>query len=251
MRILMPLPHRDFDPSETSIPWRSLTAAGIEVVFATPDGEPGEADPRMLDGVGLGLWKPLLRAGPRARRAYAEMVASERFQSPLSWDELSADDFHGLLLPGGHAKGMRPYLESKDLQSVVAEFMRRRSPVGAICHGVVLLARSRVDGRSAIDGRRVTALLKSQELSAYGMTALWLGDYYRTYPTTVEDEVREALGDHGHFEPGPFPLLRDDPEHLSRGFTVHDDHLVTARWPGDAHRFAREFGDVLTTSHEG
>ncbi len=35
-KILMPLPARDFDPTETGVPWRVLTERGHDVVFATP-----------------------------------------------------------------------------------------------------------------------------------------------------------------------------------------------------------------------
>jgi protease I len=37
-RVLMPLPARDFDPTEAAVPWAMLTAAGHNVIFATPDG---------------------------------------------------------------------------------------------------------------------------------------------------------------------------------------------------------------------
>ena len=52
-------------------------------------------------------------------------------------------DLAGLVLPGGHrARGMCPYLENPDLQGAVAAFFDAGKPVGAICHGVVLAARS-------------------------------------------------------------------------------------------------------------
>ena len=34
-RVLVPLPDRDFDLTETAVPWRMLTRAGHDVVFAT------------------------------------------------------------------------------------------------------------------------------------------------------------------------------------------------------------------------
>ena len=47
-----------------------------------------------------------------------------------------------LLLPGGHAKGMRQYLESKIVQNTALEFMKQNKLIGAICHGVLVLART-------------------------------------------------------------------------------------------------------------
>ncbi len=76
-----------------------------------------------------------------------------------------------------------------------------------------------------------------KELLAWSLTRAWLGDYYRTYPTTVEDEVKAALASPADFDPGPLAVLRDDPAHPERGFVVEDGSYVSARWPGDAHRF--------------
>jgi protease I len=244
--VLIPVPTEDFDPTEAAVPWQTLRALGISVVFATPDGKPGTADPRILTGQGLGVLARMLMADANGRQAYAEMAASPEFRSPIRWAEARSADFQGLLLPGGHAPGMRPYLESSDLQSLVAAAFAARLPVGAICHGVVLAARSRAaDGRSVLQGKKTTALTKPMELSAWSLTCAWLGSYYRTYPTTVEDEVTAALSASGEFIRGPMSTKRDSPEHLERGFTVRDGQYLSARWPGDAHRFAAEFAAMV------
>jgi hypothetical protein len=54
--VLIPLPRRDFDPSEVAISWSVLTRLGHGVSFATPDGQPGHADDLMLTGEGLDVW---------------------------------------------------------------------------------------------------------------------------------------------------------------------------------------------------
>lgn len=243
--ILMPLPSRDFDPSETGVPWSVLRGLGHRVLFATPDGEPGVADGRMVTGEGLGLLAPVLKADRNGRSTYGAMIASPAFRQPLRYEAITDQAFDALLLPGGHAKGMRPYLESTLLQGVVATFFAAGKPVGAICHGVVLAARSMAgNGRSVLHGRKTTALLRSQELLAWNLTRLYLGDYYRTYPVTVEDEITAALARPEDFEHGPMPLRRDTPERPD-GFAVADGRYVSARWPGDAHRFARAVADLL------
>ena len=245
-KILMPLPARDFDPTETGVPWRILTERGHELVFATPTGEPGEADPLMVTGKGLGPLAPFLRANADGRAAHAAMAASAAFRTPLPYAAIRAEDFDAILLPGGHAKGMRPYLESQVLQGHVAAFFASAKPVGAICHGVLLAARSKTPaGKSVLHSRKTTALTRQMEMTAWRLTALHLGDYYRTYPVTVEDEVRAALKQPGDFAVGPPPLLRDSLAHPERGFTVRDQNYLSARWPGDAHRFAMEFDDLL------
>jgi protease I len=151
-----------------------------------------------------------------------------------------------MILPGGHAIGMRPYLESPRLQAAVADLFALDRPVGAICHGVLIVARARrADGKSILHGRKTTALPRFMELSGWLLTCLYLGNYFRTYPTPVEDEVRASLASGEDFVRGPFSVRRDAPHHLDRGFTVRDGNYLSARWPGDAHRFASDFASVL------
>jgi putative intracellular protease/amidase len=247
--VLIPIPREDFDPTEAAVPWKTLRASGHTVIFATPDGRPGAADLRILTGRGFGPLARVLMADENGRQAYAEMAASPEFERPIAWTEAHAAEFQGLLLPGGHAKGMRPYLESSVLQTLVAVAFAAQLPVGAICHGVVLAARSRgADGRSVLCGRKTTALTKPMELTAWSLTCAWLGTYYRTYPTTVEDEVTAALAASGEFIRGPMGSKRDAPGRLESGFTVRDGRYLSARWPGDAHRFAAEFAGMLASS---
>ena len=121
-------------------------------------------------------------------------------------------------------------------------------PVGAICHGLVLAARS-IDpktNKSVIYDYRVTSLLKSQEMSAFNLTRFWLKDYYLTYPgLTVEDEVKSVLSDASNFNTGKLPLGRDSLKNLNRGFSVIDRNFVSVRWPGDAYNFTIAFLEVL------
>lgn len=244
--VLIPLPRRDFDPTEAGVPWRELSARGHEVRFATPDGSRAQADPRMVHGTGLGLLRGLLRADDNGRSAYHEMLADPSFNAPLSYQQAAAQPFDALLLPGGHAPGMREYLESSTLQSLVALAFEQNLPVAAICHGVVLAARSqRPSGASVLHKRKTTALTRNLELTAWALTVAWLGSYYRTYPETVQSEVTRALASAVDFHAGPLALRRDSPEHPDYGFTVRDGNYLSARWPGDAHRFALEFARML------
>lgn len=246
-KILIPLPSHDFDPTETAVPWKILSSAGVEVIFATPDGQPGHCDDRMLNGTGLGPLTPVLAADKNGRTAYLEMAQSPEFNQPLHWNQIEVEKFDGIILPGGHAQGMREYLESKILQDAVVKFFESKKPVGAICHGVVLAARSKTaEGKSVLHGRKTTALLATQEYLAWSLTFAWLGRYYRTYQQTVESEVTAALASPRDFLKGPPPLFRDNIENLNRGFVVKDRTYVSARWPGDTHLFATAFLKALS-----
>lgn len=243
-RVLVPLPDRDFDVTEVAVPWRLLTRAGHEVVFATERGDVRpEADPRLLTGVLFGR----LGAEDEPKRFYAEMVARPEWDRPVPWGDLDPASYDGLVLPGGHAPGMRQYLGSTALQEQVGRFWALGRPVGAICHGVLVLARTRgADGRSVLHGQRTTCLPGYMERSAYYLTGWRLGRYYRTYPAYVEAEVRGALASPDDFVRGPMELTRRGTDTDDRhAFVVEDGRYLSARWPGDAYLFAKRFAALL------
>jgi putative intracellular protease/amidase len=233
-RVLIPLPDKDFDVTEVAVPWRQLVDAGHEVVFATEAAATPAADPRLLDGVLFGK----LGAEPEPVAFYRALEQDDAFRHPVVWGDLDPPSYDALLLPGGHAPGMRQYLGSPVLQGKIADFWELERPVAAICHGVLPLARAGVLG-----GVRTTCLPKYMERSAYLATVWRLGRYYRTYPAYVEDEVR---GSGALVERGPRVLSKrgtatDD----GPAFVVRDGRYLSARWPGDAYLFGRRFVELL------
>jgi putative intracellular protease/amidase len=238
-RIVVPLPDRDFDLTEVSVPWKLFTEAGHEVVFATERGATPATDPLLISGVVFGM----LGADPEPKRFYRELQEDRSFARPIAWRDIDVSASGAMLLPGGHAQGMRQYLEGEDLFAKAAAFARTGKPLGAICHGVLVLARAKdpATGKSPIAARRTTCLPKYMERSAWLATAWRRGRYYRTYGAYVEDEVRAALDDAGkQFERGPRVLFRrgtrDDD---AAAFVVEDGSFVSARWPGDAYLLAK------------
>jgi putative intracellular protease/amidase len=281
-RVLFLLPARDFDPSEAAVSWRMLANAGHTVSFATPDGRPAVADDMMLTGKGLDLWGAipllrnlplvglLMRANRDARKAFAEMIVDPNYVAPQRWDAIDASAFDALLLPGGHrARGMREYLESEILQRHVADFFDEEKPVAAICHGVLLAARSisKRTGRSVLWGYQTTALTWAFENSAWSVariTRFWDPNYYRTYVEqngqpkgfmSVQQEVTRSLARAEDFRDVPKSdpnyrrktsgLERDSMDNETPAFVVRDRNYVSARWPGDAHTFAKTFAGML------
>ena len=250
MRVLMPLPDRDFDVTEVAVPWHMLTAAGHDVVFAAERaGARLTADPRLLDGVLFGR----LGAYPEPIAYYREMTGTEAFRTPIAWADVEPDGYDGLILAGGHAPGMRQYLGSAELRLKVAGYWTTGRPVGAICHGVLVAARTQdpATGRSVLAGRRTTCLPGYLERGAYYLTAWRLGRYYRTYPAYVEDEVRAALGDPALFERGPLAVARGTMTDDRAAFVVEDGNYLSARWPGDAYLFAKRFLALLDRCRPG
>lgn len=282
MKVLIPLPRCDYDPTEVAVSWQILSQAGHAITFATPDGNIAQADPVMVDGIGLDFWSRIpglkhlklvgltLRADSRGRTAHSALVDDAAFRAPLRFAQIRSDDFDALLLPGGHAQGMREYLESATLQRVVAEFFDAEKPVAAVCHGVVLAARSISPHtrKSVLHGRKTTALTWKLERSAWLLTRYggrwWDRDYYRTYREqagepagyrSVQAEVTRALARREDFldiaanAPQYWRkatgLFRDSPDDPRAAFVVRDGNYVSARWPGDVHTFARTFAQLL------
>ena len=292
INILIPLASFDFDPSEVAIPWQILRDAGYTVTFATVDGKRGYADPIMLHGKGLDPWGWVpflnnirliglfLRADGHARSAYQTMENDVRFLNPIRFDQLQVNDFDGMVLPGGHAKKMTQYLEDKQLQEFVAEFFETMSeeglhkPVAAVCHGVVLAARSisKKSNRSILYGKKTTALTWQLEKKAWDLTKylarFWDPDYYRTYLETkaepagymsVEQEVKRALASPDdfldvqkgieHYALKTSGMVRDSLANDKPAWVVRDGNYLSARWPGDVHTLARHFVDLLKSAH--
>jgi len=240
VKVLIPLPDNDFDTTEVAVPWRLLTEAGHQVIFATErGGQAPHCDPKLLTGVIFGQ----LGAAAEAIQFSRELEAEPAFQAPIAWSAVHPGEYDGLILPGGHAKGMRQYLGSTELRAKVATFWATGRPVGAICHGVLVLART-IDpatGHSVLYERRTTCLTKFMERSAYLATAWRLGRYYRTYPDYVQDEVIAALRDKSQCDVGPGGTKRGTREDDAPAFVVEDGNYVSARWPGDAYLFAKQF----------
>jgi putative intracellular protease/amidase len=288
LKIIMPIPKHDFDPTEVAVTWKIMHDAGHEIDFATPDGTRGYADPMMMSGEGLDPWGwipvlnkirvlgLLLRADRFGRRAYRALERDAHFQNPQSYAALAVDQYDGMVLAGGHAQRMKPYLESKVLQDFVAAFFDtrdaqgRHKPVAAVCHGVVLAARSisRATGKSVLFGRKTTALTWKQENMAWRLSKFlarfWDPDYYRTYMESseepvgyrsVEMEIKRALAKESDFldvSRGAADyfaktngVARDRLDDPRPAWVVQDGNYLSARWPGDVHTLAKQFVSLL------
>jgi putative intracellular protease/amidase len=228
--VLIPLPDSDFDPTESATPWRVCTERGWKATFATENGNVATADPRLL----LGFIRGPLGAGPMGLRDYKKMIEAPEYHKPIKYADIQVDDFDALLLTGGHAPGMKQFLESEVLQEKVVQFFKKDKQIGAICHGLLVLARA-IDpdtGKSIIYEYKLTSLTKLLEMIGYASTFWLLGRRFRTYDTYVEDAVRAELKHERQYSTGliPFPHV------------VVDRNLVTSRyWLFDAKRYSLKF----------
>jgi len=204
-------------------------------------------------------------------------LKDENFKNPRRYSTLKVADYDGLMLPGGHAKGIKPYLEDKILQRFVTNFFenknvknthpqRQHKTIAAICHGVLIAARaiSTNTNKSVLYGKKTTALTWALESSAWQLTKyfarFWDKNYYRTYlenskePTgfwSVEQEVKRALQCPEDFLDVPknttnyllktSGIFRDSLKNNKSAWVVQDGNYLSARWPGDVHTLTQKF----------
>lgn len=232
--VLIPLPDCDFDPTESATPWRVCVDRGWKATFATENGKVAEADPRLL----MGFFRGPLGAGPMGLRDYKGMTQAPEYQMPIPYADINVDDYDAILLTGGHAPGMKQFLESKVLQEKAVQFFKQGKGVGAICHGLLVLARAMdpETGRSVLYEYRTTSLTKLLEVIGYVSTFWLLGRRFRTYKTYVADEVKSVLKKKSQYSSGliPFPHV------------VVDRNLVTSRyWLFDALPYSLKFAEMV------
>jgi putative intracellular protease/amidase len=180
----------------------------------------------------------LLSASQKARAAYREMIEDPAYQQPIPYERIDASRYQGLLLPGGDALGVRQYLDSSLLRSKVLQFWQQSKHIGAICHGVLILARTIDDqtGRSVLYGQKVTAPPKSLDRFGCLVDRWFLKHGYIMYSQCAAEEVRGCLQHPQDLLPGPSTF---------KPYVVRDGMLITSRWYLDAELFAQRFVEAL------
>ena len=119
----------DFEDSELTKPLHRLREAGIQVEIAAPHG------------------------GTIRGKHGAEV------ETTLTLDEVDANRYDGLLLPGGRAPAR--LRELSPLLALVRKFVASGKPVAAICHGPqILLSAGVLSGRSATGYRAIAGELR-------------------------------------------------------------------------------------------
>ena len=197
--VLIPIPDRDFDPTEVAVSWQVLRANGHRVVFATESGTPGVADDIMVTGRGLDFWSvlPLLNTITVVGRCCAPTKTPAALTGTCWPRRNTSTRLVGRKPPSTASTGCccRAAIAPAECaltstatcciaSSLTPSLVGRSS--GAICHGVLLAARS-VDpatGHSVLYGHRTTAQTWTLERTAWRLsriTRFWDPDYYRTY----------------------------------------------------------------------
>jgi len=121
---------------EAMVPYQALLAVGYRVDTVCPGKKPGETVATAIHDF-------------EAEQTYSEK-RGHNFQITAAFDEVSADAYDGLVIPGGRAP---EYLRLNDqVLTLIRAFATQGKLIAAICHGAQLLAAADV-----IQGRRVSA----------------------------------------------------------------------------------------------
>ncbi|KAI0400751.1 DJ-1/PfpI family protein [Xylaria palmicola] len=179
---------------ELSHPYDVLTAAGVEIVTASPKGGLAPLDPASVE---------LFKDDAGAQAFYREKKAVWEQTAPLSTFRGRAGEFAALFYPGGHGP-MFDLVSDADSIAVIEEFAAAGKVVSAVCHGpVVLVNAKRADGTPLLAGRDVTGFSNAEEDAM---------DMSKFMPFLLEDKIREVGGHYKKAEQpwGELVLVQDD-----------------------------------------
>lgn len=154
-----------FWAEEAVVPLETFTAAGFEVVVATPGGVVPPVDPASLSA-----------GDPAASAHLREVVANApQFAHPIAVDEVDLADFVAVFVPGGHGP-MEDLAVDAASGQLLTDALHAGLLLGVVCHGpAALLAATLADGTNAFAGYRVTAFTDAEErLGGMADAAPWL-----------------------------------------------------------------------------
>lgn len=197
---------------ELVVAHRTLREAGHSVQLASPGGVKPTIDAASLDPE---------QAGGQAKadefRSYLEDIDNE-LSSPLILAHVTASDFDGVVMPGGHGP-MADLAANKDLGRILVETNNAGKVIAPFCHGPAgLLSAVNDDGSFAFAGRRMTVFTNEEELT---------GGTGENTPWLVEDVLREK----GALVEGADAWT---------SFVVRDGNLITGQNPMSSDDVAKE-----------
>jgi protease I len=125
---------------------------GKRIAFLATDGVEQVELTEPLDAVkGAGAEVELVSLEEGAFQAFNHLDKAETFEADKAVAKASADDYDGLVVPGGVANG--DFLRAdEDAVRFVRDFFAQAKPVGVICHGPWMLVEADV-----VKGRTVTS----------------------------------------------------------------------------------------------
>ncbi len=200
---------------EFAVPFNALTAAGVEIVVASPRGGSVPLDPKTNPSDNQKIeWGDALRA----------LTKTEKLS------DVHPDHFDGIFIPGGHGP-MVDLVRDPDLIDLIETFDHRRKLIAAVCHGpVALLNAESQSGENLVRGRKLTAFSNMEERFVM---------LHEVVPFLLEDALKKngAL-----FEASLVPMM---------SHVVHDGNLLTGQNPASSKKIAEMMVEILRNNDRG
>jgi putative intracellular protease/amidase len=147
---------------EIAAPYYIFKEAGAGIKLASPNGGRVPLDPKS---------QSIIVATNSSKRFLKDAEAMDFLSHSVRLEEVSADEFDLVFLPGGHGP-MWDIADNKIVKQLLEAFNNDNKPIGAVCHGVVgLLSLQNTKGGFLIKGKQVTGFSNSEEESA-GLTGV-------------------------------------------------------------------------------
>jgi putative intracellular protease/amidase len=143
-----------FWAEELVAPYREFTAAGYDVVVATPGGVTPVVDRASL--------APDVNGG-KAGSIEAELASIEQLKAPLRLADVDVADYDAVFYPGGHGP-MEDLAVDPTSGALLNAVLRSGKPLGVVCHApAALLATEKAGEASPFAGYSVTGFSNAEE----------------------------------------------------------------------------------------
>ncbi|MGZ4447127.1 MAG: type 1 glutamine amidotransferase domain-containing protein [Nocardioides sp.] len=146
-----------FWAEELVAPYRAFTAAGHDVVVATPGGVVPVVD------------KGSLAADANGGQEQADQVAQELeaidLSSPLRLEDVDLGDYAAVFYPGGHGP-MEDLAADPTSAKLLTDALASGKPLGVVCHAPAALLATEEGGTSPFAGYRLTGFTNAEEEQA-------------------------------------------------------------------------------------
>ena len=194
---------------EFSAPYYVFKEAGAEVTIASPKGGLVPLDPKS---------QSIIVATQSTKRFLKDQEAMDFLSSAIPLEELKAENFDAVFLPGGHGP-LWDLANNIQLKQLLEAFYQQDKPIGSVCHGVVsLLTLYNDQGELVIKGKHVTSFSNSEEESA-GLT--------KVVPFLLENSLRSAGA-----------LYSKGPNYVC--YVMADGNIITGQNPASSEDVAKK-----------
>ncbi len=160
---------------EFAAPYYVFKDAGAEITLASPLGGQPPLDPKSDDAASQ---------TDATRRFKADADAQALLASTQKLSDMNTDAFDALFYPGGHGP-LWDLAEDKNSIALIETMLSAGKPVAAVCHAPAVLRHPKIDGKSVVQGKKVTGFTNTEE-SAVDLTDI--------VPFLVEDMLKSNGG---------------------------------------------------------